>query len=290
MNYEESRNARRARRIASQFANPTTPELNSTVNSTDATLGRRLGEALAEGAIGERDRYFAQSLLDGFRKYGSFTDRQRPHVERLLSGPSAPVDGPDKALGERLRASLPHVAPLDQGFAQSLLNGFDRYGSFTDRQRPYVERIVQNVAAALSFAAMAPKAPKAPEKPQATLCPNICSKVNLDGFSRFTVGKLSLTLKNDGSVIWVKWDGRIAGSIDPVTCGYRETRRYLAGYALGEALAALLAVEADPLAAARENGVKTGRCSCCGRPLTDPVSIGYGIGPICRERGFGIKL
>jgi hypothetical protein len=134
------------------------------------------------------------------------------------------------------------------------------------------------------------QAPVAPEKPQATRCPNICSKVNLDGFSRFTVGKLALSLKNDGSVIWVKWNGRIAGSIDPATAEYRQTRRYLADYALIQCLAALLAVEADPLAAARENGVKTGRCSCCGRPLTDPTSISYGIGPICRERGFGIVL
>jgi hypothetical protein len=40
-------------------------------------------------------------------------------------------------------------------------------------------------------------------------------------------------------------------------------------------------IEADPLAAAKETGLLTGRCSCCGRELTDPASIEIGIGPIC---------
>lgn len=48
----------------------------------------------------------------------------------------------------------------------------------------------------------------------------------------------------------------------------------------------ILAVAADPSAAARAHGIKTGTCSCCGRLLTDPVSIERGIGPICAER-FG---
>jgi hypothetical protein len=33
-------------------------------------------------------------------------------------------------------------------------------------------------------------------------------------------------------------------------------------------------------------GRATGSCSCCGRELTDPVSIEAGIGPICAGR-FG---
>lgn len=31
----------------------------------------------------------------------------------------------------------------------------------------------------------------------------------------------------------------------------------------------------------------TGRCSCCGRELTDPTRVAMGIGPICAEKwGF----
>lgn len=52
--------------------------------------------------------------------------------------------------------------------------------------------------------------------------------------------------------------------------------------------AQLLAVAADPLAAAVAYGRQTGTCSCCGRELTNKVSIELGIGPICLARwGLG---
>lgn len=232
---------------------------------------------------------FAQSVRDAYRKYGSWTERQFAAVANLTARATntdepQPVEGPDAALGAALEAALTRIAPRDVDFATSLLSGFKRYGSFTDRQRPHAERLVYSATAA-------PAAPSAPEKAAATTCPNICSKVSLDGFSRFTVGQLALSLKNDGSCIWVKWDGAIVGVIDHATTEYRTTRRYVTSpVAHLNAQNALLAIEADPLAAARENGIKTGRCSCCSRPLTDPVSIGYGIGPICRERGFGVRL
>jgi len=43
---------------------------------------------------------------------------------------------------------------------------------------------------------------------------------------------------------------------------------------------------ADPLAAAVATGKLTGRCCCCGRELTDPVSVERGIGPICEANWF----
>lgn len=45
----------------------------------------------------------------------------------------------------------------------------------------------------------------------------------------------------------------------------------------------VVAVINDPAAAARQSGLQTGRCSCCNRELTDPVSVANGIGPICAE-------
>ena len=50
---------------------------------------------------------------------------------------------------------------------------------------------------------------------------------------------------------------------------------------------ALRAIAEDPKEAAVRWGRKTGRCSCCGRELTDPTSVAMGIGPICAEKwGF----
>lgn len=40
----------------------------------------------------------------------------------------------------------------------------------------------------------------------------------------------------------------------------------------------------DPLTLAIAYGRRTGRCSCCGRKLTDPSSVERGIGPICASK------
>jgi hypothetical protein len=40
---------------------------------------------------------------------------------------------------------------------------------------------------------------------------------------------------------------------------------------------------ANPLELAIAYGRRTGKCSCCGRKLTDPVSVERGIGPVCAE-------
>ncbi len=52
--------------------------------------------------------------------------------------------------------------------------------------------------------------------------------------------------------------------------------------------AEILSVAAtDPVKAAREYGHETGNCACCGRTLSDPVSVFGGIGPVCLERLAG---
>lgn len=48
--------------------------------------------------------------------------------------------------------------------------------------------------------------------------------------------------------------------------------------------ARVLAVAADPLGQAVLYGQQTGNCGCCGRELTDPVSIAAGIGPVCASK------
>jgi hypothetical protein len=48
----------------------------------------------------------------------------------------------------------------------------------------------------------------------------------------------------------------------------------------------LAAIAADPVGEAAAYGKETGNCSCCGRTLTDPVSIERGIGPICESKWF----
>jgi hypothetical protein len=51
-----------------------------------------------------------------------------------------------------------------------------------------------------------------------------------------------------------------------------------------ERKAKVVAVASDPATAAKAYGLRTGSCSCCGRELTNGVSIDLGIGPICAEK------
>jgi hypothetical protein len=45
----------------------------------------------------------------------------------------------------------------------------------------------------------------------------------------------------------------------------------------------LLAIAEDPAREAVSYGRITGNCGCCGRELTDPISVARGIGPICAD-------
>jgi hypothetical protein len=50
----------------------------------------------------------------------------------------------------------------------------------------------------------------------------------------------------------------------------------------------VIAVAGAPHEAAKAYGQRTGECACCGRELTNGVSIDLGIGPICRDKyGWG---
>lgn len=250
--------------------------------SNDQELGRALLRNYPN--IAARDASFARSLMDGFAKYGSFTDKQRPHVERLAGlAPASPVAesavADDVKLADALRDNLGNLtSQRDHEFASSLLEGFKRYGSFTAKQRPYVERLIGTGA---NFANR--DAPVA-AAPVAKLYPNLCKVVSLDAFARFLVGNFRATLKNDGSAIWLKWEDTLFGVIDTSTGMYRKLVRGLTDSAHKMAEHALDSIEADPKAAASADGILTGRCSCCSRPLTDPASIEIGIGPICLEK------
>jgi hypothetical protein len=51
-----------------------------------------------------------------------------------------------------------------------------------------------------------------------------------------------------------------------------------------DTLSRLQIIAANPMEAAVRYGRQTGRCSCCGRELTNKASIDAGIGPICASK------
>ena len=68
----------------------------------------------------------------------------------------------------------------------------------------------------------------------------------------------------------------------PVVVAASSTRTHTSG--------ALLTIAKNPVEAAKAYGKLTGSCSCCGRELSDPVSIEAGIGPVCATKWFGFAM
>lgn len=91
---------------------------------------------------------------------------------------------------------------------------------------------------------------------------------------------LCVSHKQDGMVghINTKTHQFILGITNPA--GITNSVQHMAGLSL---------LFSDPLAYAKQHGKETGECSCCGRTLTDPISIRHGIGPVCGKRWFNIK-
>ena len=96
----------------------------------------------------------------------------------------------------------------------------------------------------------------------------------------FRAGELAFSLapahgRNAGAVYvkrGVDYQGKIAGGrFIPVSACHTATAD------------AVVSVAADPRGEAVKHGKASGQCSCCGRRLTDPVSIEMGIGPICAD-------
>ena len=69
------------------------------------------------------------------------------------------------------------------------------------------------------------------------------------------------------------YQGKIEGT------AYKAVREAAAG-----TYDALLRIAADPMKAAVDFGRATGNCACCGKELTNALSIELGIGPICRTK------
>jgi hypothetical protein len=91
----------------------------------------------------------------------------------------------------------------------------------------------------------------------------------------FKISLAPATGRNAGALYVVMIDDdAYQGKVDGVT--FKAVRE-----AATSTVDALHRIAADPMEAAVRYGQKTGKCSCCGRKLTNKVSIEMGIGPIC---------
>jgi hypothetical protein len=164
-------------------------------------------------------------------------------------------------------------------FAASLQYAVMKYGDLTPGQYEAVERCMQRDAERASQ--------RAGNAPQSAIVDASRVRAAFDAAvsaglrtPRVTIAGFQLSLapahgRNPGA-IYVKQNGEYVGKV--------VGNQFQMAHNVSLNVEALQAVFADPAAAARLHGVQTGECSCCGRTLTDPVSIAAGIGPICADR------
>lgn len=174
-------------------------------------------------------------------------------------------------------------------FAASLHAAIYQYGSLTERQLAAVEKIL---------AKDAERKANAPQ-PVAEL-PNCLRYLQNARDNGLKYPKLRL-VDSSGARIVLQLAG--SRSRNPGSVNITDGRRYPDNRWFGridtdgkftparncppEVVETLVEIDKDPANAVKVQGQRTGQCCCCGRELTNEVSIELGIGPICRER-FGL--
>lgn len=175
-------------------------------------------------------------------------------------------------------------------FAVSLLAAVGKYGDLTERQMVGARKCM-----AASAAREERKAAQVEERAQVVAqAPVIDATAIAQALQRALdrTGKRPKLFIGDCRFQFAPTDGRNAGSIYVTN----RAKTYLGRITEGKFVAsrncdsgteiAIVEIAKDPRAAAIAHGFRTGNCACCGRLLTDPVSVANGIGPICAQ-GFG---
>lgn len=175
-----------------------------------------------------------------------------------------------------LDAAIPSLSARDAEFAYSLMDGYRRYGRFTERQLPHVSKLINRALGV--------------EPKPATLD---LSKVNEmfdaakgNGLKRmvlrfryeggtFKVSPAKETSQNAGC-LYVKAGDEYLGKVTP-----QGEFKVAYGIDAAKAQAALVQFCIDPKAAAVSYGTETGECMFCGKELTDARSLKAKYGPVC---------
>ncbi len=195
-----------------------------------------------------------------------------------------------------LNAAIPNLKPNDASFAHSLLSHYARYGSWSVKQAPGVDKLLERaknggqpaaatavgqVTGILKLFEQAKRHLKFPavELGIPALGNDVAMRLNIAGDRAKVPGSLTVVDANkDPNTGRRAWLGRITldGQFQPSDRGSNP--------AIAKRLAEFAA---DPARVAAEHGRLTGRCCFCRLPLSDPRSTAVGYGKICAEH-FGL--
>ena len=140
----------------------------------------------------------------------------------------------------------------------------EKFGSFaSDKQAEFASKVISW---------------SLPRQPEALAVPRLHGVMQRN--ASLDIGKLRLVRRNGDELVWVKHADyeKVVGTISE---GKLKLGYIMTGEDRAAVRAAIAEIELNPLEAAKRHGQASGRCSCCGRDLTNPASIERGIGPIC---------
>lgn len=165
-------------------------------------------------------------------------------------------------------------------FASSLMGQYEHKGTLSVNQVEAAQRMFSKMAVSLAKV----EANKGAVDMSALHSMFDVAKGNGLKNPRFLVGDIEIRLAKPGSAnaggLYIFAERSYAGKVIHNTYYPKAT-------APDDTLEILRETAMSPFDAAKRYGYDTGRCSCCGKELTDPKSIAMGIGPVCAKNwGF----
>jgi len=198
-----------------------------------------------------------------------------------------------------LKGEISKLSAYDAEFARSLIKQFTVKGALSEKQIPYVGKLVDKVTGLTSHVPTAPK-PALPVAPgayeaflQATSAaakyPAVVIAIREDEADKQDRRALRLAkvpgktyLRLQYRADFERGDWIYVGALRPdASVSFSFDVKWLKGFDKTEALARLQEFGEDVATILAKTGVFFGICANCGRTLTHPVSVKLGIGPVC---------
>jgi hypothetical protein len=195
-----------------------------------------------------------------------------------------------------LQANLSGLPQNDQTFASSLVNQFGAKHSLSDKQAYWVGKLLSKVQPAAAETA----APTADKPAAAGAWQAFFNAVPRDAKRPAVIvalgnpeepgGALKIEGKKGGTYLRLMFQsvpegGKPRAGAWVYIGTLREAGEVRFGYGVkadkGDVLTALQMLAEDTIAVLKKTGIAFGICANCGRLLTHPASIAFGIGPVC---------
>lgn len=185
------------------------------------------------------------------------------------------------------------------GFARGMYEALQKYGSLTDRQLIAANSMREKCE--LRDAARAEKrAERVEHEANAPTTLNVLAQAFLSSSAHLKFPRLWMQTVDGLKVVLSRCGNgsKTPGHINITDGGPYGSNRYYGRITpdgkpmyrddIPASVVALLgAFNADHKEGIKLQGIRTGRCCCCNRELTDPESVASGIGPICAKKwGF----